>query len=141
MMCVSLPAPSPYSNSNSPYLLPRQFALKSLLEALAPLIGAESELGHGVPPNYFALPADAGGNAKEEMKEKIERLSKLGMGMEGEVKELIERVVLNGWEDGFRKVSWAELLMQLKKARCVDEDFFSYRDWGLKKKRLAMQRN
>ena len=90
-------------------LLYSQFALNALLDALAPLIGAESELGHAVPPNFFALPEDAGGNAKEEMKTKIDRLTQVGKEMGGEVKKLIETVVNEGWEEGFRKVSRVEL--------------------------------
>ncbi|KAH8118049.1 UPF0061-domain-containing protein [Phellopilus nigrolimitatus] len=69
------------------------FALRSLLNALAPLIGAESELGAAVKAGW----------ADDVSKEKIEEWTKKGAEIEAEMKSEIESVMEKEYWTLFRK--------------------------------------
>ena len=81
-------------------MLASQYALRALLSALAPLIGAEAEAGTAVKPGWASLSTDSG-IEKEQLKEKIDGWTKKGLRMEDELKSLIEEEVQKEWEAGF----------------------------------------
>jgi len=70
------------------------YALRALLTALAPLIGAEKQLGHAVPPGW----------AEDASPETIEGWTSVGMELKGEVERVVQQETSDEYARLLRKV-------------------------------------
>ena len=68
--------------------------MRALLNSLAPLIGAEEELGAAVKAGWASVAS----------KEKIDEWTKKGLELEGEMKAVIESIMEKSYWALFRKV-------------------------------------
>ena len=78
------------------------YALRALLDSLAPLLGAEVELGSAVKPGW----------ADNVPKEKIEEWTKKGLELQGELRSVVESTMEKEHWALFRKVIYTSSISQ-----------------------------